>query len=183
MENKIRVIFSQKSESALSEIIKEYNLEEYSAMVKIDYASKALAIKKFSETEAVNYLEKELKMSLQKSKQLLTAIINRIVPFLEKYPEEKFEDPVFREEISKKIFEEAVKKHTPAAPTQKIKNDDNRNISPIINPLADIANPLGKNTPIKEKVIKKTTITEKIDKPFSELKQSKKSDNYREPID
>lgn len=171
-QNKIRVIFTAKADDTLSEIIKKYGLKEYLATLKIDYISKAFAIEKVSEKELLNYLQKELNVSLQTAEQISKEIITGIIPFLEKAPEEKFEDPIFREEISKKVFGTATETGKSADILPKIK--------PPIN-IAEIVKE-DKYTP-PSKRIKKLIALEEIKKSIPQIKQSKGTDNYREPIE
>lgn len=176
-QKKIRVIFTVKADDELYEIIKKYNLEEDLAAVKIDSVSKAFAVEKISEEGMFDYLQKELKLSSQTAKQISKEIITKIVPFLEKAPEEKFEDPTFREEISKKVFG--------AANEEKFGTDSDLKPKPIIN-ISEINKmssqiPNMENNPPPPKRIKKLAPKE-IEKSTAQIKQSKGPDNYRESI-
>jgi hypothetical protein len=188
-QNNIRVIFSQKADDSLSGIIKKYNLEEYNALVKIDYISKAFAIEKASEKEMATYLEKEMGITLQTAEQISKDIIFGIIPFLEKAPEEKFEDPDFREQISKKLFatEEELAKEKEA--TKKMVSED---VLPRLKDTEITGKEIEEeNAPTsisdknEEKI--KSPVKRQVKKPIEFKKpatgQQKRDDKYREPIE
>lgn len=182
-QNNIRVIFTLKADDALSEIIKKYKLEESSAMVKIDYVAKAFAVEKISEKEIIDYLQKELNISSQIANQVSKEIILKIIPLLEKIPEESFENPELREKISNKIFGSAIdaKKDTVSflkveAPTDINELMGKNNLSPKSKNIKEETN----TPPLKK--IKKTPLSEDSKNFVPEIKQSKEPDNYRESI-
>jgi hypothetical protein len=186
-QNNIRVIFTLKSDSALSDIIKKYNLEEYSAMVKIDYISKAFVAEKVLEKDMSDYLQKELKVSLQIAKQVSKEIIDNIIPCLVKAPEEKFKDPNFIEEISKKVFGEEKKKEI-------LKSDILPKVKPPIGTTTEILDKKILQTEKKssdetmptlkkQEKIKKPVVLKDIKEFIPQLKQSKGPNKYREPIE
>ena len=188
-QNKMRIIFSQKADLALSEIIKKYNLDQYAAAVKIDFISKSFTIEKISEKDMPNFVQKELGVSSQIAQEISKEILTTIIPFLEKIPEEKFNDSKFVEEISKKVFGESIKNtiETGKDILPKIK-------APII--FTDIMekNPTTSEEPIntavappKKQRIKKPIISEEIDEsapqPKPQPRQQRGPDSYREPIE
>jgi hypothetical protein len=176
-DNKIRVIFTEKADDELSQIIRKHNLDEALVIVKIDYISKALALEKVSEKETSDYLQKELNIPSQTAEQISKEIITKIIPFLEKAPEEKFKDPAFVEEISKKVFgtTDEVKKNIDISPKFK---------PPInINEIIEEEPNTKKIPPSPSKRIKKPITLEEVKETAPQIKQSKGPDNYRESIE
>ena len=187
-QKNIRVIFTDKADISLSAIMAKYNLEENeeqkfkkiqkkrpSNMVTLVRLIKDFTKGATSEKNLVDSLQKDLDITQQTAEKISKEIIADIIPLLEKAPEEKFEDPSFREEISKKIFGEqpAQTKSTP----QKIDIGD-KNLFPDIQPQ--------KNTPEQKTPVfssqpktKKSIPVIKNDLP---TKQPKGPDKYREPI-
>lgn len=135
-------------------------------------------------------MQKDLGVSSQRAEQISKEIITKIVPFLEKIPEEKFKDPAFVKELSKKVFGEKEEKKE----VEEVKETD---IFPKIKPPIGVADALEKNTSAKERKGKATILpippkkTEKINKPIAQEKinestakpQFKGQDTYREPIE
>jgi len=178
------VIFTPKADSALSDIIKKYKLEEYKAMVKIDYISKKLARDEISDKAMSDYLQKELNISSQTADQVSNETIDNIIPFLVKAPAEKFKNPDFVEEISKKVFGEE-KKPLLSSEQQKEKIGKEKDIGlfPKIkqHPTTPNKELRGRPTlpPKKSERIKKPVISEST----SKTRQPSGPDNYREPIE
>lgn len=134
-EEKIRIIFTKKAEEALLDILKKYHLEEteedtlkrlnegkFSKMTALKRIISNFLKGKTLELDAVNLVQKEITASKQDSEQMFKEIITKLVPMLEKFPEEKFNDPNFREEVSRKIFDE--EKPTVVKPLENIKSDN-----------------------------------------------------------
>ena len=115
-QNKIRVIFTEKADLALEEIIKAFNLEEtpedfleknkngkLSNVVLIDRIIKDFIRGAMPEKYLTDALQKDLGVSPQTAEQITKKIVDNIIPFLEKVSEENLKDPAFAEELSKKI--------------------------------------------------------------------------------
>jgi hypothetical protein len=119
-KNNIRVILSDKAEKVLEDILRGFNLEEKNVL--IDRLVKDYARETLSEKDFIAGLQKEINISPEISEKLAKEIITKLVPMLEKFPEEKFNDPNFREEISRKIFDEG--KPTVVKPLENIKSDN-----------------------------------------------------------
>ncbi len=116
-QKKIRVIFDQNAESVFSDILKNNGFEEsdedfFNELDK-DVESKAKIIRDATITIAnglipeknlIELLQKHLKAPEYTIKKIVEDIKNKLLPLLLIYPDEKFNDKVFREEISKKVF-------------------------------------------------------------------------------
>jgi len=211
-QNNIRVIFTTEANLALADIIKNYNLEEtaeeflkktkakkFSNEVIIDHLAKDFAIGKISEKDLTDSLQKDLEVSQQIAEQISKEIITKIIPFLEKVPEEKLQDPAFAEELERKIFgttnenppvgAEQIKKEKDIDLFPKIKPPTNTEPNIIIEKPARIAvpsvrgeEPKGKST-LPSKRTKKSIVEEKTKEPMPQPKQPRGPDNYREPIE
>jgi hypothetical protein len=176
-QNNIRVIFTDKADALLSDVLKKYNLQD--SIVEANQLIKKFARGDISEKDLINSLQSELKTSQQTAEKLSGEVIKSIVPLLIKAPEEKFDDPIFREEISKKVFSEQPK-NANAAVSERI---DVKNL-PKINV---------KEVNVDEVVEKPETTAQppkKAKRPISSLKQSipqikqtSGPDSYREPIE
>jgi len=207
-KNNIRVLFTVKANSALNDIMKNFKLEEtpekaekkdvedkLSNIVVIDNLSKDFALVKISEKDLVNSLKNDLEVSQQTAEQISKEIIAKIIPFLEKVPEEKFNNPAFVEEISKKVFGETVK--SPAGLGQIKKEGKDLDLFPKIKPEPEevTAKPIEKKAPppteelaggtaLQSKRIKKPLPKEPAPQmPQPQIKQPKGKDTYREPIE
>lgn len=189
-KNNIRVLFTVKANSALDDIMKNFDLEENqeeiikraegkkpSKIVVIDHLAKDFVIGLISEKNLTNSLEKDLGVNQQTAEQIAKEIILKIVPFLEKVPEEKFKDPVFVEEISKKIFGESAQTIKPEPRRIDTKEGS---VSPDIEPMASVEEVKTPISSLLSKKIKKIVPPEKGMEP--KIKQSKGPDAYREPI-
>ncbi|MCX6722851.1 MAG: hypothetical protein NT094_02150 [Candidatus Staskawiczbacteria bacterium] len=179
-KNNIRVLFTIKANSGLEDIMKNFKLEEtpekaekkdnedkLSNIVIIDHLAKDFARETILEKDLINSLQKDLEVSQQIAEQISKEIITKIVPFLEKVPEEKFKDHNFREEISKKVFETEEEKKEEITQT---KNN-------IIEQTNNITTP-----PKRLPRIKTPIIPEEIKQP-TQPNKPKKPDSYREPIE
>jgi hypothetical protein len=100
----IRVLLSDKAEFVLEDILRSFGLEEKNVIA--DSLIKDFAKEVLSEKDFIDALQKKMAILPEISEKLAKEIITRLVPMLEKFPEEKFNDPDFREEISKKIFDD-----------------------------------------------------------------------------
>ncbi|MBI2053968.1 MAG: hypothetical protein HYT36_01350 [Candidatus Staskawiczbacteria bacterium] len=192
-KNNMRVIFTDKANLVFDDIIKNFNLEEsiksftkkieegkLSKIVIVDHLAKDFAREIISEKDLTNSLQKDLEISPQIAEQVSKEIINKIVPLLEKFPEERFVNPMFREEISKKIFENQEKKQAEIE-----KSDVLLKIKPPIS-VAKILKKEDTATSHKEPTkINKPTIAEKTKEKEPTIKPNrpKKQDVYREPIE
>ena len=171
-KNQIRIIFTPKADSALSAIIKKYNLDEYVAIVKLDFLAKSFAIGKISLKGMSDYLEKELGIFTQTAILISKDITDNVVPFLVKAQEEKFNDPKFVEEISKQVFDEEKDQTT----TEQKK--DSAIVEPIIK--KELKN---KINPPPKKQAKKNIATEENNNSTQKPQQRIGPDSYREPIE
>jgi len=207
--NNIRVLFTARANSALESIMDAFKLEETpevsikkiqenrsSNIVTIDHLAKDFALGNISEKNLANSLQKDLEVSQQIAEQISREVITKIVPFLEKAPEEKFKDPAFVEEITKKVFGETVNKNSQPGITQsrmKIKEDED--IFPNIKPQVGDTGGIEKNAalpepsvdnvavPPKKQRIKKPIVQEEIKEAVPAQQQSRGPDSYREPIE
>ena len=185
LKNKIRIIFTTKADSALDDIMTSFNIEEtfkegeLSKIVIIDRLAKDFALGSISEKGLTDSLAKNLSVSQQIAGQISKEIITKVIPFLEKVPEEKLKDPDFVKELEKKIFGE---------PTKEIKiepkEEKELDIFPKVEPLVNIEEP---KIPTVEPQKKQEKI-EKIKKPIAkdsapQIKRPIGKDTYREPID
>jgi hypothetical protein len=187
-QNNIRIIFSDKAESVLDDIIKNFNLDE-SCNVVIDALTKKFAKEAISEKDFVASLENELKIPQETAQKLSKEILTKIVPMLEKISEEKFKDSDFADALSEKIFGEQ------GAKNKEGLSDTFLGIKPLT-PMS-VAEALEENTPALEKElknkpivptkkqerIKKPVILEESKEPTPKPKQSRGPDSYREPIE
>ncbi len=118
-QKKIRVLFTDKAELIFSEIIKKYNLQERDEELYKKYAEgkegqvkiirdavKTIAKKIIPDEKLAELLEKHLRVSRDIINKMIQDIKSNLLPLLLMFPEEKFNDPIFREEISKKVFGE-----------------------------------------------------------------------------
>jgi hypothetical protein len=201
-KNSIRVLFTLRANTALDNIIKNFKLEEniedsikrtaegkQSKIATIDRLVKDFAREIMSEKDLIAYLQKDFGVSQQIAEQISKDIISGIIPFLEKAPEEKFEDPALREQISKKLF-------TTEEELAKEKEATKRMVAKDVLPRLKDTEITGKeieeeNIPVQipkwneEKV--KSPIKKQIKKPIEFKKpaagQQKNDDKYREPIE
>lgn len=199
--NIIRVLFTVKATASLDDIINKFGLEEtpedFIKGMKEGKSSKIVTINNLIrsffkgdilEKDLPNSLKNELGVPQWVAEQISREIIVNIVPYLEKAPEEKFKDPAFVDEISKKVFGEPAK--TSVFPAIKQIDGD---IFPTIKPIEDelkqiekkipdsiIGSPKNKiNAPPKK--IKKLPLNEPIIP--AKTQQPSGPDSYREPIE
>ncbi|MCX6723561.1 MAG: hypothetical protein NT155_00090 [Candidatus Staskawiczbacteria bacterium] len=210
----IRAIFTDKANTALAELIKDFGLEEtvdesiekdaenkLSNIVIIDRLAKDFTLGSVSEVDLTNSLQKDLGVSQQVAERISKQIITKIVPFIEKVSEEKLKDPVFAEELSKKVFTEQSKTIPASLGNKKIgpaeSSGINRSSEIGLEPTAAdptekiITPPATKEAKIKSSAsvekpskIKKSAATpiEEVKKSTIQARQTKGPDNYREPI-
>lgn len=127
----VRVIFTDKAEDVFSEIIKKYELQETDEEFFNDIEDReesrrsivkdaiTVMVKRIiPEEKLVEFLEKHLNLPKESTQKMVADLKNNLLPILLVYPEEKFNDSFFREEVSKKVFKE-VQEITP--PTEIIK--------------------------------------------------------------
>ena len=114
-EQKIRALFTEKSDLAISDIVKNFRLEEsYEELMKKEEQDKntnelaiSLLAKEFtqgniSEANLILSLQKDIEISKETAEKISKEIINKVVPLLEKVPEEKLHNFEFKEDIAKK---------------------------------------------------------------------------------
>lgn len=194
-QNNIRVILSDKAEAILEEIIKTFNLQaqdedqeqDDSPDIVIDRLIKDFAKGVLSEKNFITSLKDNLKIPQETAEKLSKEIITKIIPLLEKIPEEKFNDPTFVDELSRRVFGE-----------QKTeKKSESSDIFPKIKSPISVAEALGKNNtsmgnkpeieitpaPRKQREIKKPVLPEENKNPPQQPKQRRGPDSYREPIE
>lgn len=183
-EKNIRIVFTERADLVLLEIMKRYNLEEndekraknlkegrVSNIVIIDRLTKEFAKKSILEKTLVESLKKELVITQQVAERISKDIINNIVPLLERFTEEE----LARE---KKEKEEIIEKPITATP-----------IKPPIGLEKTPKEEVSKLTSEKPQVSKKSSFTELTEKTIPEkkknkdIKTTKKEDIYREPIE
>lgn len=193
-KNNIRIIFTEKADLVLEQIMERFNLEEsLEELAKINREGKLFKVvimnrlvrdfakEIISKEELIESLQKDLKISQQTAETISKDIINNLVPLLEKIPEEQLKKQPFIEQVP-------IENLKPSEPVIKIK-------PPIGIPrTGEIYKPADNK---KDFIIKKPKDigTEKINGPFQKekkrkdpLKQSEKiikkqSDSYREPIE
>lgn len=115
-EKDLVVIFTDKAESVFSDILKNHGLEETdeefdkyisgnkeSKEMIIRNALTVIAQKKVPEEKLVELLQINLNIPKESVEKLLKDIQNQLLPLLLMFPEEKLNDPDFREEVSMKI--------------------------------------------------------------------------------
>jgi hypothetical protein len=182
-KSNVRVILSDKAEIVLEDILKNFNLEEKNVVA--DRLLKDFARETLSEKDFISALQKEMTITSEISEKLAKEITVKLVPLLLKVPEEKFNDPDFREEISQKIFEKDIK--TSITSAQEKKDPD---IFPNIKPLESVTDKSvvppkksGRPERIKKSVAKEEVKKEEIKKPAPQAKPRSGPDNYREPIE
>jgi len=193
-QQNIRVIFTAKANSALEDLINNFKLQETpedyveknkqnkpSNIVVMDRLARDFAVNEISETNLVASLQKELGVSQQTAEKISEEVISKIIPFLEKVPEEKLEDDVFVEELSKKISGTTASESREKNPEKK-----DTDIFPNIKPPTNF---IEQNVPLLVKRVrgKSTLPSKKLEKTFTEksvpqTRQSNGPDNYREPI-
>lgn len=202
--NNIRVLFTSKADSALDDLMKNFNLQEtpqesvkrnrekkLSKIVVIDHLIKDLATGIITEKDLIDSLQKDFEVSQQTAEQISKEAIAKIIPFLEKVPEEKFKDPIFVEELTKKVFGET------SEAKKEIIGEKEFDLFPKIelpinvaeqkeeNVMPPAEEPKGKATlpSKKQERVKKPIAPEQIKGSASQTRQSKGSDTYREPIE
>ncbi len=122
-QKNLRVIFTDKADSVFLDILKTYGFqetdEEFNEYISNDKESRemilrnaveVMAKKMIPEKKLVELLGKHLEIPVESVEKIVREIKNKLLPLLLVYPDEKFNDPVFREEISRKVFGEAPKK-------------------------------------------------------------------------
>lgn len=166
-QNNIRVILSDKAEIILEEIISNFNLQDdeqgqsESPDVIIDQLIKDFAKGNLPENNFIASLQNELKIPEETAKKLSKEILTKVVPMLEKFPEEKFKDSAFVDALSENIFGKQIIENTLSDTLPKTKP-----LTPI-----GVAEILGKNTPSPENEPKNKAI------PLS-----KKQERFKKPI-
>lgn len=115
--NNLRVLFTEKADSMLGEILKNNGLqeseEEFFSKLKqgkdpkeiiIRDAATTIAKKIISEGKLVELLQKHLEVSKEITEKIVAEIKKNLLPLLRVYPDEKFDDPAFQEKVSEEIF-------------------------------------------------------------------------------
>jgi hypothetical protein len=204
-KNNIRVLFTPKADSALDDIISAFNLEEtpeefikiniegkLPKIVIIDRLTQGFAKGTISEKDLINSLQKDLAVPQQTAEKISKEIITKIVPFLEKVPEENLKDPAFVDEIAQKIFGEVKEK-----PKMELGEGESLDISPKFGTPANVVVPTERIVPTteekqktknatpqkKQERIKKPAMPEEVKETAPQIRQTKGPDSYREPIE
>jgi hypothetical protein len=180
MENQksdIRVLLSDQAEAILDDILKSLNLEEKNAIT--DGLIKNYAKEILSENDFIIALQKDLNISEETAQRLGNEIRIKIMPILEKIPEEKFKEPGFSEEISRKIFNEKI--NSGNGPLILTKEKTPTGITNISMDLPQKNNADTNN--FKKNVSRPKDMTPTPPKPAPKRNKPKSNDSYREPIE
>jgi len=175
-ETNIIVIFTQKSDEILTDIIQRHNLREN--VVIVDHLAGDFARGKISEKGISDYLQKELKLDSQTAEQITKEVITNLVPTLKKISEEELAK--LSEEEKDALMYGPVKKTEEPAAMPKMK-------APIEveKILAEKQAPPFKEkkeeAPIKKAPAKGPDAPRKTERPAP--RQPRKPDSYREPIE
>ena len=177
-QKKILVIFTEKADIVLSDIIKRYSLQETEAeafekyekeklpkIVVLDHLTRDFVLKILSEKDLVNSLQKELEIPQQTAEKISKDIITGLIPLLEKIPEDELENYNLKNQPNSNYDNTAaleIKKNIPA-PLKELKGKSALPFKKIKNPALPAA--------------------EEIKKPAPQSTQPKGPDNYREPIE
>lgn len=115
MDN-IIILFTNKAEDELENLIKKFNLEEsiedhikkrqnnqLSNIVLIDNLAKSYTLGDITEKDVSKKLQQEAGVDQQTSEQITKGIIEKIVPLLEKVEKTKLTDNDYTEKLYKKI--------------------------------------------------------------------------------
>ncbi len=126
-QKNLRVIFTQEAEVIFDNILRniglqetDQELDEYissnqeSRAMIIKDAVEDLAKKNIYEKEFVDWLENIMQVPRESAKKIVSDIKVKLLPLLLVYPEERFNNPAFQEEVSKKVF--GVDGQLPASP-------------------------------------------------------------------
>ncbi len=202
-QNNLRVIFTKKADAVLAGIMNKYNLEENDEQTSkkvlekkpfnvttLNHLAKKFVRENMSKIDLSNSLQKEIELPQQTADKVSDEIITTLIPLLEKAPEEKFNDPTFREEISKKV-------------TGESEPQENKNIFYKVEPATSVDEIIKKNIlaateepkiaeptkietatpPKKRERIKKIITPAEAKESNQQTNQTKGSDRYREPIE
>lgn len=185
MDQKIRVIFTQKADQIFYDISNKFNLSEND--IKLYNLIKSFSLTEGQENELINLIKEEMGLPQETAEKISSEIITNIIPLLIKAPEEKFDEPGFAEEIEKQIFD----LESPQTTKVEIKEEEKaEDIFPKEKPEITKPEPIKieevkkteskiETPPLPKKKLPKKTISEN-----SEVKEgSGSSDKYREPID
>lgn len=188
-QNNIRIIFTEKADLYLEQIIKNFNLEESfeeSAkrnregklfnVVIVNHLVRDFAKEIISEKELIDSIQKEMEVSRQTAETISKDIVNNLVPLLEKIPEEQLKKQPFIEQApleNLETSEPVIKIKPPIGIPQTgeaYKPDDNKKDFIIKKP---------------EKADKPLEKKEEIKKPLKQVEKriKKQNDSYREPTE
>jgi len=183
-QKNIRIIFTDKADLVLSEIMKRYNLEESneewlkkskegksSNIVIIDKITKDFAKEIISERESVESLKKELSVPQQTAEKISKDIIDNLVPLLEKLSEEELAKVNGKEEIIRKPITAA-----PIKPPIGLEKTPKEEVFGLPSEKPQVA-----KKPLIPKITEEKVIPEK--KKTKDIKTSEKEDIYREPTE
>jgi len=213
-QKNIRVVFTEKAESVFSDLLKnnnikeddeellnEINEEQETPTVIVKNTVISIAKKILPEKSIVESLQKNLQVPENTAKKIVDDIKNKLLPLLLVYPDEKFNDPNFREEISKKVFESE----------EKVPKNQKGNFQEELLEKVKAGQGVSKLEPVKQETpvlyVKEVPITD-VDKNAENMRkqgensitedrdilpkkntnqephpQNKKQDTYREPIE
>ncbi len=199
-QENLRVIFTEKADAALSDILKSNGLqeseEEFFSKLERDEETKesivrdaatVMAKKIIPEKKIIELLGKHLEIRKHEAEQIANDIKNNVVPLLKIYPDEKFNDPIFREKVSEEVF--GVEDN---APTIKKQTDEllhkirsGRNIAKVTREKE--AAPYVKKVPITDVEENAKTIQHaqqrKEEVALEQPEEEKKVDPYKEPVE
>ncbi len=116
-QKNLRVIFTKEADYMFADILEsngfkeseeefdKYIFEEKETRANIIRGIMIAIAKKITpDEELIENLQKHLEISKESAENLVKDIKSKLLPLLLIYPDEKFSDPIFREEISKKVF-------------------------------------------------------------------------------
>lgn len=131
-QKNLRIIFTDKADVVFDDIVKAYGIqetdEEFYDYIESDGESREMILRDtvevmarqmISEKKLAGFLAKYLGISEEIAEKIIIDFKTRLMPLVLIYPDEKFDDPAFSEEVSKKVFEDRVKWVSPPPPIIK----------------------------------------------------------------
>ena len=174
----IRVIFTQKSDEILTDIIQRHNLREN--VVIVDHLASDFVREKISAKEISDYLQKELKLAPPTAEQITKEIITNLVPSLKKISEEELAK-LSEEEKDALMYGPAKKTEEPAAAPKMRAPIEVEKI--LAERQGQTLKEKIKETPIKKGPVKGPAMPEEKEQRKPIARQPRKPDSYREPIE
>lgn len=197
-QKNIRVIFTEKADIILSDIIKKYGLQETEdetfkkfkegklpKIIIIDHLTKDFTKGTITEKELISSLQKDLNIPQQIAQEITKEIINNLVPLLEKISGEQLEkdnlkdQPTTPKNIMPSKDEEESFQSAIRRPSISNVEENKKDLGKIKKPI------IAKKSTISEKPemsIKKNMPTKTINRERKETPRSSGSDAYRESI-